>query len=239
MTMQNAGNGAGGQSGNGQGGNAGGGGNNPNNQTVLTDQQAADALKQQQQNQQQTQQNPNGNGQGNQQQQQQATPDPKTAELEAALEAARDHNKTLMERLEILAIESLPPEQKERARQLIAEAKTEAEKEIKETNVTERELVLDRREIAGEYATYGLTAEALKDAKSKGEMEVIALRAKADFLEKGGKPNPAHIPSDRGGSQSGGGGTNGNANDPNRNVPQRGDKTAALIGERFNQARGQ
>lgn len=234
MTMQyGAGNGAGGQ-GNGQGGGAGG-----NSPTTLTDQQAADALKTQQQqsaNQQGQQQNPNGNGQGNQAVQQTNGVD-RTAELEEALTAARDHNKTLMDRLEILAVASLPPDQKERAQALIAEAKKEAEKEIQEASVGERELILDRREIAAEYQSYGLTTDLLKDAKTKGEMEVIALRAKADFLEKGGRPNPSKIPSDNGASSSGGGGTGNGANGATSNQPQRGDRTAALIGERFNQAR--
>ena len=235
MTMQNgAGNGAGGQ-GNGQGGGAGG-----NNSTTLPDQQAADALKTQQNqnaNQQGQQQNPNGNGQGNQQVTQQTNGVDRTAELEEALAAARDHNKTLMDRLEILAVASLPPDQKERAQALIAEAKKEAEKEIQEASVGERELILDRREIAAEYQSYGLTTDLLKDAKSKGEMEVIALRTKADFLEKGGRPNPSKIPSDNGASNSGGGGQGNGANGATNNQPQRGDRTAALIGERYNQAR--
>lgn len=223
MTMQNTGgNGAGGQNGNGQGGQSNA---NGNSSTTLTDQQAADALK--------NQQNNAGNQQGQQQQQQQVI-DPKVAELEAAITELSNKNADLMTRLEVLAVESLPEDQKARAKALIQEAKKEATKEIQEQSVMERELNLDRREIAGEYQSFGLTVDALKDAKSKAEMEVIALRTKADFLEKGGRPNSAKIPSDVGGGQGGGGGQGQGTNtDPNRHQPQRGDRAAALIGERF------
>lgn len=236
MTMQNAGNGGGGQNGNGAGGQG------ANGTQVLTDQAAADALRSQQQNGQQTQQNQQNNGQ-NQQPNQQQQVDPKDAqiaELNKVIQDLQGDNRTMLEKLEILAVESLPPDQKARAKELIEAAKQEATKEIQETSVTIRELALDRREIAGEYATYGLTQDALKDAKSRGEMEVIALRTKADFLEKGGKPNPASIPSDKGGSQGGGGGNGANGGQSNGiQVPNRGDRTANLIGERFRQARNE
>jgi len=66
----------------------------------------------------------------------------------------------------------------------------DAMKDVEKTrlSVTDYHRHVEALRLVNEYGTYGFTPEMIEDDDSLEDMEVKALRAKADFFEGGGKP---------------------------------------------------
>ena len=156
--------------------------------------------------------------------------------LQAELTKLQSANETLAEHVRKVTIQALPADQRAAAEKLFSDLEKQAEQQDQSTQLEDRARSIRAREVALDYKEYGVTADTLKDAKTEAEMEVIALRAKADFLQNnngGTKPaNPGTTPSDKGGANGGGG------QGPSLEGVKGRDGVASYLGEVFRSKRG-
>ena len=151
----------------------------------------------------------------------------------ADLEAS---NSRLGESLKTATLANLSPEQRANAERLLKDLEEKATQTDQATQLEERARELRAKELAFEYKDYGVTAESLKGVTSVVAMEAAALRVKADYLEKNGKPNgavnPATLNSDKSSANGGGSST------PSMEGVKGRDGVAAHLGQLFREKHG-
>jgi hypothetical protein len=152
-------------------------------------------------------------------------------DLENKVTELTSENVSLAGQYKAILLGILPENQHAKVEELLARINTASQTATVEDALTTRAKDLSARERVLQYSQYGVTYDMLMEKSTPEDMEVLALRKKAEWLEANSSSskdgNPGNLPSDKGGGSGG---------SPEPKIEGKGrDAVARLISETFKQ----